>query len=64
MYISDHLFNPRQLESRYTYSKREDGAPAGTRDAVARPDVRDLRLAGATQNLLFTTGVYMRRPAT
>ena len=20
MYVSDHLFNPRQLESRYTYS--------------------------------------------
>ena len=27
MYISDHLFNPRHLESRYTYSVREDGAP-------------------------------------
>ena len=21
MYVSDHLFNPRNLESRYTYSK-------------------------------------------
>jgi len=27
MYVSDHLFNPRNLESRYTYSKEEDGSP-------------------------------------
>ncbi len=27
MYLSDHLFNPRELGSRYTYSERPDGAP-------------------------------------
>ena len=40
IYVSDHIFNPRALASRYTYSVREDGAPGlGARDAVARPDV-------------------------
>ena len=29
MYVSDHLFNPRELASRYTYSKAEDGHRAG-----------------------------------
>ena len=44
IYVSDHLFNPRDLESRYTYSTREDGAPAGAHETrVARPDVPDLR---------------------
>ena len=37
MYVSDHLFNPRQRESRYTYSEREDGAP-GWEDETAWPD--------------------------
>ena len=27
IYFSDHLFNPRDLKSRYTYSKAPDGAP-------------------------------------
>ncbi len=58
--ISDHLFNPRQLESRYTYSKREDGAPDWGTD-TAWPDaiVSIAAMAAATQNLLFTTAVYV-----
>ena len=27
VYLSDHLFNPRVLESKYTYSTAPDGAP-------------------------------------
>jgi probable F420-dependent oxidoreductase len=58
--ISDHLFNPRHLESRYTYSKREDGAPDWGKD-TAWPDsiVSIGALAATTTNLLFTTAVYI-----
>ncbi len=60
MYISDHLFNPRHLESRYTYSKREDGAP-GWESETPWPDPMCVisGMASATENLLFTTGVYI-----
>jgi probable F420-dependent oxidoreductase len=60
MYVSDHLFNPRQRSSRYTYSKTEDGAP-GWEDHTAWPDPMSVisACAGATQNLLFTTGIYI-----
>ena len=58
--ISDHLFNPRHLESRYTYSKREDGAPDWGAD-TPWPDaiVSIAAMAAATRNLLFTTAVYV-----
>lgn len=60
MYVSDHLFNPRDLSSRYTYSKREDGAPSWEKE-TAWPDPMCVisALAGATENLLFTTGIYI-----
>ena len=60
MYVSDHLFNPRQRSSRYTYSKTEDGAP-GWEDHTAWPDPMAVisACAGATENLLFTTGIYI-----
>jgi probable F420-dependent oxidoreductase len=60
MYVSDHLFNPRQRTSRYTYSKAEDGAP-GWEDHTAWPDPMAVisACAGATENLLFTTGIYI-----
>lgn len=60
MYISDHLFNPRQLESRYTYSKREDGAPSWESE-TAWPDPMCVisGLATVTEHLTFTTGVYI-----
>jgi probable F420-dependent oxidoreductase len=60
MYISDHLFNPRHLESRYTYSVREDGAP-GWESETPWPDPMTViaAMAAATSNLVFTTGVYI-----
>src|SRR5208282_3299549 len=52
IYISDHLFNPRQLESRYTYSVREDGAP-GWESETPWPDPMCVisAMAGATESL-------------
>ncbi len=60
IYLSDHLFNPRDLESRYTYSSREDGAP-GWEKETSWPDPMCVfsGLATVTKNLLFTTGVYI-----
>jgi probable F420-dependent oxidoreductase len=60
IYISDHLFNPRTLESRYTYSVREDGAP-GWESETAWPDPMCVLsgLATVTEHLTFTTGVYI-----
>jgi probable F420-dependent oxidoreductase len=61
MYISEHLFNPRQRQSRYTYSKEEDGSPPWLAEETSWPDPMCLisALAGSTENLLFTTGVYV-----
>jgi probable F420-dependent oxidoreductase len=60
IYISDHLFNPRQLESKYTYSVREDGAP-GWEHETPWPDPMCVisGLATVTEHLTFTTGVYI-----
>jgi probable F420-dependent oxidoreductase len=60
IYISDHLFNPRELESRYTYSVREDGAP-GWESETPWPDPMCVisGLATVTERLTFTTGVYI-----
>jgi probable F420-dependent oxidoreductase len=60
IYISDHLFNPRELESRYTYSVREDGAP-GWESETPWPDPMCVLsgLATVTEHLTFTTGVYI-----
>ncbi len=60
IYISDHLFNPRELESRYTYSVREDGAP-GWESETPWPDPMCVisGLATVTEHLTFTTGVYI-----
>jgi probable F420-dependent oxidoreductase len=60
IYISDHLFNPRALESRYTYSQREDGAP-GWEPETPWPDPMCVisGLATVTEHLTFTTGVYI-----
>jgi probable F420-dependent oxidoreductase len=60
VYLSDHLFNPRDLESRYTYSERPDGAP-GWEKETSWPDPMCVfsGLATITQNLMFTTGVYI-----
>ncbi|HUC05279.1 MAG TPA: TIGR03619 family F420-dependent LLM class oxidoreductase [Acidimicrobiales bacterium] len=60
MYISDHLFNPRTLTSRYTYSVREDGAP-GWEHETPWPDPMCVisGMATVAEHLLFTTGVYI-----
>ena len=51
IYVSDHVFNPRSRESRYTYSKREDGHP-GWEDETAWPDPMCVisALASLTEN--------------
>ena len=60
IYLSDHLFNPRDLESRYTYSTRDDGAP-GWEKETSWPDPMCVfsGLATVTNHLTFTTGVYI-----
>jgi probable F420-dependent oxidoreductase len=60
MYVSDHLFNPKELVSRYTYSDRPDGHP-GWEAETPWPDPMTLIAGMATvaENLLFTTGVYI-----
>jgi probable F420-dependent oxidoreductase len=60
IYLSDHLFNPRELSSRYTYSKAPDGSPFWEKE-TAWPDPMCLisALAAVTTNLRFTTGVYI-----
>jgi len=60
IYLSDHLFNPHDLESRYTYSLRDDGAP-GWEKETSWPDPMCVfsGLATVTTNLTFTTGVYI-----
>jgi probable F420-dependent oxidoreductase len=60
IYFSDHLFNPRDLASRYTYSKAPDGAPFWEKE-TEWPDPMCLisALSAVTTNLLFTTGIYI-----
>jgi len=60
MYLSDHLFNPRDLDSRYTYSERPDGAPEWEKD-TGWPDPMCVfsGLSTVTTHLTFTTGVYV-----
>jgi probable F420-dependent oxidoreductase len=60
IYLSDHLFNPRELKSKYTYSKAPDGSPFWEKE-TAWPDPMCLisALSGVTTNLTFTTGVYI-----
>lgn len=60
IYLSDHLFNPRDLKSKYTYSKAPDGAPFWEKE-TAWPDPMCLisALSGVTTRLTFTTGIYI-----
>jgi probable F420-dependent oxidoreductase len=64
VYLSDHMFFPRERTSRYTYSTSDDGAP-GFGDHWD-PDTHwpdpicfICALASVTTNLRFTTGVYV-----
>jgi probable F420-dependent oxidoreductase len=60
IYFSDHLFNPRDLKSRYTYSSAPDGAPFWEKE-TEWPDPMCLiaALSSITTKLTFTTGVYV-----
>jgi len=60
IYISDHMFFPRDRQSRYTYSKADDGAP-GWEAETEWPDVWCVisAMAAITARIRFTTGVYV-----
>lgn len=60
MYVSDHLFYPKELGSRYTYSPYEDGSPIWSPEADW-PDSWCLisAMSAVTKHLHFTTGVYI-----
>lgn len=60
LYVSDHLFNPKELASRYTYSTREDGAPFWEPDTPwPDPWCYVSAMAALTSTIRFTTGVYV-----
>jgi probable F420-dependent oxidoreductase len=60
VYVSDHLFYPKELRSRYTYSPYEDGSPIWSPEADW-PDTWCLisAMAAVTETLTFTSGVYI-----
>lgn len=60
MFFSDHLFNPKNLTSRYTYSTAPDGSPFWEKE-TEWPDTMCLisALSSVTTNVTFTTGVYI-----
>lgn len=60
IYLSDHIFFPRALKSRYTYSPYDDGSPIWSPE-TDWPDNFCLisAMAAVTENLHFTTGVYI-----
>ncbi len=60
LYLSDHLFNARNLESSYTYSTADDGSPFWEK-STAWPDPMCLvsAMAAVTTTTTFTTGVYI-----
>lgn len=60
VYLSDHLFNPEKLASRYTYSPEPDGSPGWPKE-TEWPDPMCVfsGLSTVTEHLTFTTGVYV-----
>ncbi len=60
VYLSDHLFNPKELTSRYTYSQAPDGSPFWPKE-TEWPDPMCLvsALSTVTSTITFTTGVYV-----
>jgi probable F420-dependent oxidoreductase len=58
--VSDHVFFPKELESRYPYAPYEDGRPIWDPE-TNWPDTWCLisAMAAVTQNLHFTTSVYI-----
>jgi probable F420-dependent oxidoreductase len=60
VYLSDHLFNPKELRSRYQYSEAPDGSPFWPKE-TEWPDPMCLisAIASGTTSITFTTGVYI-----
>lgn len=60
IYVSDHLFFPKELRSAYTYSTRPDGAPFWD-PGTPWPDPWCFisAMAACTSRVRFTTGVYV-----
>jgi probable F420-dependent oxidoreductase len=60
VFFSDHLFNPKTLESRYTYSEAPDGSPFWEKE-TEWPDPMCLvsALSSVTTTMTFTTGIYV-----
>src|SRR5918998_18826 len=60
VYVSEHLFYPRDLRSPYPYSPYEDGSPIWSPESDW-PDPWCLisAMAAVTTNQVFTTGVYV-----
>ena len=60
IYVSDHLFFPKNLASRYTYSTAEDGAPFWDPGTMwPDPWCFIAAMAAVTRRVRFTTGVYV-----
>lgn len=60
IYVSDHIFFPRDLQSPYTYSTRPDGAPFWQPDTPwPDPWCFISAMAACTSRVRFTTGVYV-----
>jgi probable F420-dependent oxidoreductase len=64
IYVSDHMFFPKERTSRYTYSTREDGAPGFGDHWDPDTDWPDpwcliSAMAAVTRSMQFTTGVYV-----
>jgi probable F420-dependent oxidoreductase len=64
VYVSDHMFFPQERRSRYTYSKRADGAPEFGEHWDPDTDWPDVwclisAMAACTERMRFTTGVYV-----
>jgi len=60
LYVSDHLFYPRDLRSRYPYSPQGDGSPLWPPETDwPDPWVLISAMAAVTRRLRFTTGVYV-----
>ncbi len=60
VYLSDHLFNARDLRSRYAYSTSPDGSPYWAKETEwPDPMVLISHLAALTSGIVFTTGIYV-----
>jgi probable F420-dependent oxidoreductase len=60
VYVSDHIFYPKQRRSRYPYSPFQDGSPVwGPETDWPEPFCLISAAAAVTSRLTFTTGAYI-----